>query len=65
MLLQAKFAGFVVLLFAYWLYDGVQHSFLGAVYLVGIRVTMLLIAVYLFYVTAKNKTEHVAYFGTV
>ncbi|MDA0652120.1 MAG: tripartite tricarboxylate transporter permease [Proteobacteria bacterium] len=60
MLPQAMFAGFVVFLFAWGLYDGVQHSFLGAVYPVGICVTMLPIAIYLFYVTAKNKTEHAA-----
>jgi len=60
MLPQAMFCGFVVFLFAWGLYDGVQHSFLGAVYPVGICVTMLPIAIYLFYVTAKNKTEHAA-----
>ncbi|MBT5455467.1 MAG: tripartite tricarboxylate transporter permease [Rhodospirillaceae bacterium] len=60
MLPQAMFAGFVVLLFAYGLYDGLQHSFLGAVYPVGICVTMLPIAIYLFYVTSKNKTDHAA-----
>lgn len=60
MLPQAMFAGFVVLLFAYGLYDGLQHSFLGAVYPVGICVVMLPIAIYLFYVTSKNKTAHAA-----
>ncbi|MDX1483319.1 MAG: tripartite tricarboxylate transporter permease [Alphaproteobacteria bacterium] len=57
---QAMFAGFVVLLFAYGLYDGLQHSFLGAVYPVGICLTMLPLAIYLFYITAKNKTESTA-----
>ena len=57
---MAMFCGFVVLLFAWGLYDGVQHSFLGAVYPVGICVTMLPIAIYPFHVTAKNKTENVA-----
>ncbi len=59
---QALFAGFVVLLFAFGLYDGLQHSFLGAVYPVGICVAMLPIAIYLFTITAKNKTEHSANF---
>jgi hypothetical protein len=57
---QAIFAGFVALIFAYGLFDGVQHSFLGAVYPVGICLTMLPIAIYLFMVTAKNKTGHSA-----
>ena len=57
---QALFAGFVVALFAYGLYDAMQHSFLGAVYPVGICLTMLPIAIYLFYVTAKNKTKNSA-----
>jgi putative tricarboxylic transport membrane protein len=57
MLPQAMFCGLIVLLFAWGLYDGVQHSFLGAVYPVGICIVMLPIAIHLFYVTAKNKTD--------
>ncbi len=57
---QAMFAGLVVLMFAFGLYDGVQHSFLGAVYPVGICVVMLPLAIYLFYVTAANKTDNPA-----
>lgn len=57
---QAYFAAFVVFLFAWGLIDGVQHSFLGAVYPVGICLVMLPIAMRLFYVTAKNRTEHAA-----
>jgi TctA family transporter len=57
---QAWFCGFVVLLFAWGLIDGLQHSFLGAVYPVGICITMLPIAIHMFYVSAKNKTEHAA-----
>jgi putative tricarboxylic transport membrane protein len=60
MLPQAMFCGLIVLLFAWGLYDGVQHSFLGAVYPVGICIVMLPIAIHLFYVTAKNKTDHSA-----
>jgi hypothetical protein len=57
---QAYFAAFVVFLFAWGLIDGVQHSFLGAVYPVGICLVMLPIAGRLLYVTAKNQTEHAA-----
>ena len=57
---QALFAGFVTVLFAIGLIDGVQHSFLGAVYTVGISVVMLPIALYLLYVTATNKTANPA-----
>jgi TctA family transporter len=57
---QAMFTGLVVLLFAFGLYDGVQHSFLGAVYPVGICLVMLPLAIYLFYVTATNKTDNTA-----
>jgi putative tricarboxylic transport membrane protein len=60
MLPQAMFCGLIVLLFAWGLFDGVQHSFLGAVYPVGICIVMLPIAIHLFYVTAKNRTEHSA-----
>ena len=57
---QAMFCGLVVLLFVWGLIDGLQHSFLGAVYPVGICIVMLPIALYLLYVTAKNRTDHTA-----
>jgi len=57
---QALFAAFVVVLFAIGLIDGLQHSFLGAVYTVGISVVMLPLSIYLLYITAANKTGNPA-----
>ena len=57
---QALFAGLVVLLFAWGLYDGLQHSFLGAVYPVGLCIAMLPLSIWLFVILWRNKTEHSA-----
>ena len=57
---QALFAGLVVLLFAWGLYDGLQHSFLGAVYPVGLCIAMLPLSIWLFVILWRNKTEHKA-----
>ncbi len=57
---QAAFAGFVLLVFVVGLVDGLQQSFLGGVYTVGIAVVMLPMAAYLLYVTATNQTENPA-----
>jgi TctA family transporter len=57
---QALFAGGVVLIFALGLYDAAQHSFLAAIYPLGITLTMLPFAIYLFYVTWTNKTGNAA-----
>mgnify|MGYP003651703950 FL=1 len=57
---QALFAGMVVLLFAWGLYDGLQHSFLGAVYPVGLCIAMLPLSIWLFVILWRNKTDHAA-----
>ena len=57
---QALFAAFVLVLFIIALIDGLQHSFLGAVYTVGISVVMLPLSVYLLYITATNRTDNPA-----
>ena len=57
---QALFAAFVTLLFTIGLIDGLQHSFLGAVYTVGISVVMLPFSFYLLYITATNQTDNPA-----
>jgi putative tricarboxylic transport membrane protein len=54
---QAYFALFAVVLFAWGLIDGLQRSFLGGVYMIGIGVTMLPFALYLLYMTWTNRTD--------
>jgi TctA family transporter len=57
---QAIFAALVLALFAWGLVDGLQRSFLGGIYTIGIGVTMLPLAIYMLYVTATNRTDNVA-----
>jgi len=56
---QALFALGTVILFAWGLIDGLQRSFLGGVYTIGIGIVMLPIAIYVLYMTARNRTESV------
>ena len=48
----------VLLLFAWGLIDGMQKSFLGGIYTVGIGVTMLPLAAYMLYLTATGKNDN-------
>ncbi len=57
---QAWFALFAVLMFAWALIDGLQRSFLGGIYPIGIGIVMLPIALHLLYVTWTNQTDSVA-----
>jgi len=57
---QAFFALFAVVLFAWGLIDGLQRSFLGGVFPVGICVVMLPIGIYLLYITWTNQIDSTA-----
>ncbi len=54
---QTLFAGFVVLVFAYGLYDAFQQSFLGGVFSGGVSAVMLVFSAIVFYKLATNQLE--------
>jgi len=56
---QALFALLAVVLFAWGLIDGLQRSFLGGIYPIGIGLVMLPISLYVLYMTATNRTASV------
>jgi putative tricarboxylic transport membrane protein len=53
---QALFALFVTVMFAWGLIDGLQRSFLGGIYMIGIGAAMLPFGFYLLYMTWNNRT---------
>lgn len=57
---QALFALFAVVLFAWAFIDGLQRSFLGGIFPIGVSVVMLPIGLYLLYVTWTNQVDSTA-----
>ncbi|MDJ0896775.1 MAG: tripartite tricarboxylate transporter permease [Alphaproteobacteria bacterium] len=53
---QAAFAGLIAALFAYGLYDGLQHSFLGGVFTVSVSAVMLAFTGYLLWVLLSGRS---------
>jgi TctA family transporter len=57
---QAIFAAAVVALFALGLWDGMQRTFLAALFPIALSLAMLPPAIYLLWATATNRTAHSA-----
>ena len=59
---QALFAGFLLLVFAFGLYDALKHSFLGGMFTGGVAIVMLLLtAMMLFKLTAGDADDPANY----
>lgn len=54
---QTLFAGAIVVVFAYGLYDSLQQSFLGGVFSGGVSAVMLIFSSIVFYKLATNQVE--------